>query len=276
MAPSQYKTPPQAPPLFTATKDSLVDDARKLCSSTRHLLDKLAKDVKPSEAVFENVLIPIAQDEDAAGLTSRIIGFYQAVSTDSELRDASSKAEEIMDEFNIETSMREDIYALVEAAWEKEQAAKGESKLDGEDLRLLEKERKSYIRNGLGIEKGEKRDRFKEIKKRLSQIQIEFQKNLNEENGGIWFTKKELEGVPKDVLSGFEEGTGDNEGKLRFTFKYPDLFPTLKFALDSETRQKVFIENENKVSLKICCGEFANKIVQPKRSIVQRSYRTQR
>merc|ERR1711939_383107 len=182
-----------------------------------------------------------AQDEDAVALQSRIIGFYQAVSTSAELRDASSKAEEIMDEFSIEASMREDIFVLVDKAWEK-----GESGLDGESLRLLEKERKSYIRNGLGIEKGPKRDRFKEIKKRLSQISIEFQKNLNEENGGIWFTKKELEGVPGDVLEGFEKGTGENEGKLRFTFKYPDLFPTLKFALDAETRQKVFIENENK------------------------------
>ncbi|CZR62648.1 related to metalloproteinase [Phialocephala subalpina] len=244
MAPSQYKTPPQAPPLFTATKDSLVDDAKKLCQGTRNLLDKLAKDIKPADASFENVLLPMAQDEDKTALDSRVIGFYQAVSTDSELRDASSKAEELMDELNIEASMREDIYALVEAAWQK--AEKGETKLDPESLRLLEKERKSYIRNGLGIEKGPKRDRFKEIKKRLSALSIEFQKNLNEENGGIWFTKKELEGIPADVLAGLEEGTGDNEGKLRLTFKYPDLFPTLKFAQDSKTRQKVFIENENK------------------------------
>lgn len=86
----------------------------------------------------------------------------------AELRDASSKAEEIMDEFSIEASMREDIFLLVDKAWEK--AKKGGSGLDGESLRLLEKERKSYIRNGLGIEKGPKRDRFKEIKKRLSMV----------------------------------------------------------------------------------------------------------
>jgi metallopeptidase MepB len=60
--------------------------------------------------------------------------------------------------------------------------------------------------------------------------------------------------VPDDVLQGFEKGNGDNEGKLRFTFKYPDLFPTLKFALDAETRQKVFIENENKVCFHFCVG----------------------
>lgn len=249
MAPSQYRNPPQLPPLFTATKTNLVEDAQSLCRKTRTLLDTIAKEVKVEDASFENVVLPMAHDENESALQARIIGFYQAVSTDSDLRDASSKAEEIMDEFNIEASMREDVFTLVDAAWKK--ASAGDSGLDGESLRLLEKERMSYIRNGLGIEKGPKRDRFKEIKKRLSTIQIEFQKNLNEENGGIWFTRKELDGVPEDVLETLEKGSGESEGKLRFTFKYPDLFPTLKFALDADTRQKAFVENENKCNANV-------------------------
>jgi len=120
----------------------------------------------------------------------------------------------------------------------------------------LERERKSYITNGLGIPAGPERERYKEIRKKLSNLGITFQKNLNEENGGIWFTREQLEGVPSDVVDGFEKGTGENDGKLRLTFKYPDLFPTLKFALDSEVRQKVFIENENKVSLLFMCEAF--------------------
>jgi hypothetical protein len=63
--------------------------------------------------------------------------------------------------------MREDIFQRVDAAWKVE---KERNELDEESKRLLEKERKSYVRNGLGIEKGPKRDRFKEIKKRLSQV----------------------------------------------------------------------------------------------------------
>jgi metallopeptidase MepB len=241
MAPSQYQKPPQAPPLFTASASFLVDDAKRICEHTRSLLNKIAAEVTPETATFENVVLPIALDENASGLETRIIGFYQAVSTDQELRDASSKAEEIMDAFSIEASMREDIFKLVDAAFQKK------APLDAESQRLLEKERKSYITNGLGIPAGPNRDRFKEIKMRLSQIQIEFQKNLNEENGGIWFSQKQLEGVPEDTLATLEKGTGENEGKLRLSFKYPDLFPALKFALDPETRKKVFIENENKV-----------------------------
>jgi metallopeptidase MepB len=242
MAPKQYRQPPQAPPSFTATPASLLDDARSLCGTTRSLLDKIVADITPETATFENVVRPLAEDEDKAGLQNRIIGFYQAVSGDAQLRTASSQAEEIMDEFAIEASMREDIFKLVDAAY------KRSAQLDPESQRLLEKERKSYITNGLGIPAGPQRDRFKEIKKRLSQIGIEFQKNLNEEHGGIWFTNKQLEGVPSDVLVGLESGLDNNEGKLRLTFKYPDLYPTLKFALDSEVRQKLFVENENKVS----------------------------
>jgi len=152
-----------------------------------------------------------------------------------------------MDEFGIEASMREDVYKLVEAAYQKET----EESLDPESYRLLFKERKSYITNGLGIPSGPQRDRFKDIKKRLSLIGTAFQKNLNEENGGIWFTKKQLEGVPEDVLEGLEKGTAENEGKLKLSFKYPDLFPTLKFALDADTRQQVFVQNENKCNANV-------------------------
>jgi metallopeptidase MepB len=241
MAPAQYQKPPQAPPLFTHTESQIIDEAKKLCDKYRSVLDDIVANVKPESATFENVILPAVNQEDVAGLQTSILSFYQAVSADSKLRDASSKAEEIMDEANIEASMREDVFKLVEAVWKK-----GED-LDPESKRLLEKEYKSYIRNGLGIPAGEKRDRFKEIKKRLATIATQFSKNLNEENGGIWFTAKELDGVPEDVISGMEKGTGENEGKLKMSFKYTDLFPVSKFAKDPETRRKVFMDNENKL-----------------------------
>ncbi|RKF79802.1 Saccharolysin [Golovinomyces cichoracearum] len=248
MTPRPYRSPPQPPPLFTATADSLIEDSKTICDEIKASLDKIVADVSPENANFTNTVKVMAEADDLVSLRTRIISFYQAVSTDSKLRDASSKAEGIMDEFGIEAAMREDVFKLVDAAYKASKANESNEILNPESLRLLDKERRNFIRNGLGIEKGEKRDRFKDIKKRLSQLQIEFQKNLNEENGGIWFSKDELDGVPNDLLEGFEKGTGANEGKLRVTFKYPDLFPCLKFARKSETRKKISIENENKAS----------------------------
>ncbi|KAK3905964.1 Saccharolysin [Staphylotrichum tortipilum] len=263
---AKYANPPQAPPLFTGSKESIVADSKALCDRTRSLLDKLVADIKPAEkpaaATFEAVLRPQTEDENESSLSARILGFYQYVSGDSALRDASTEAEKIMDEFSIECSMREDVFRLVDAVYNNSglsvSYSKDKDRLidaslaktagldDVESARLLEKERKSYLRNGLGLPEGSQRDRFKEIKKRLSQIQIAFQKNLNEENNGIWFTKEELDGVPQDVLDTLEKGKDENEGKIRLSFKYPDLFPTLKFAKSPETRRRVFIDNENK------------------------------
>lgn len=241
----KYKKPPQAPPTFIGTKDNIVSDTKALCEKTRSVLDDIVAKVPasdPSKATFESVLLPQIYDENQSALSSRILGFYQYVSSDEELRNASTEAESILDEFGIEMGMREDVFKVVDAVFQK----KDSLNLDPESLRLLEKERKSYIKNGLNIPEGPQRDRFKEIKKRLSQIQIAFQKNLNEENGGLYFTKEELDGVPADLVDTWEKGTGENEGKLRVSFKYPDLFPTMKFAKNSETRRKVFIANENK------------------------------
>lgn len=245
MAPDKYKNPPQAPPTFTGTNESIVSDAKTICDTTRSLLDKLVAEVPADKATFASLLAPVVEDENQSQLSTRILGFYQYVSADADLRNASTEAEKLMDDFSIECNMREDVFKLVDAAFQAQKSK--EPDLDAESLRLLEKERKGYIRYGLGIPKGPQRDRFKEIKKRLSQISIQFQKNLNEENGGLWFTKEELDGVPSDVIGGLEKGTGENEGKIKLSFKYPDLFPTLKFAKNPETRKKVFIANENKV-----------------------------
>ena len=237
-----FVKPPQAPPLFKGTAQSIKADTEKLITQSRKLQDSLAASIKPEDATFSNVLLELARDENTMSQSSHILGFYQAVSADKSLRDASTEADKMLDEFGIEAAMREDIYKLVDGAFQKKE------KLELEEQRFLEKVRKEYIQNGLNIPAGPDRDRFRDIKMRLSQLSIEFQKTLNEENGGIWFTREELDGVPEDVVEDLEKGKegSEDEGKLRLTFKYPHLFPTLKYATNPETRKRVAVANENK------------------------------
>ena len=240
MSGSKYRHPPQPPPVFTATPKSIIDDTKTLILKSRSMQDAIVKHIQPNSARFGNTVEMMAQDENDASLESHILGFYNAISTDKALRDASTEAEKLMDDFAIESAMREDVFKLVDAAVKKNET------LEPEAQRLLEKEHKSYVQNGLNIPAGPKRDRFKQIKKRLSDISITFQKCLNEENGGIWFTRKELDGVPKDLVDNLQEGEGENAGKVRVSYKYPDLFPVLKYAKDASVRQKLFVGNENK------------------------------
>lgn len=179
----------------------------------------------------------MARKDDQDALETRIIAFYQAVSTDQNLRNASSEAEKLLNNFRIESAMREDIFKLFDAALNRKEH------LNPESQRLLESAHRDYIHGGIEIPAGPKRDRFKEIQKRLSELTIAFRKTLSEENGGIWFTREELDGVPTDVIDHLQKG---GDGKVRLTFKYPDLFPTLKYAKSEATRKILWIENENK------------------------------
>ncbi|GAB7362923.1 hypothetical protein MBLNU230_g3223t1 [Neophaeotheca triangularis] len=258
MAGAKMKKPPQAPPLFTHTPQSVLSETDKLLKQSKSLQDGIVSNNTPDSATFDSVLLPMARDDNKMALETHIIGFYSAVSTDAKLRDASTEAEKKMDDFAIESSMRDDIFQLVDSVFKKQ---KDDPKLDAESKRLLEKDHKGYVRMGLGLPAGPQRDRFKEIKKRLSDISITFQKNLNEENGGLWFTHKELEGVPSDVTDGLKKGEAgtESEGKLWLTFKYPDLFPTQKYCKVPETRHKLFVANENKCSENI--GLFKEAIV---------------
>jgi len=240
MLPDTLRKPPQAPPVFTGTPTSIVNDIKCLIERARNVQNQVAETVQLDAATFANVLLPLAHVENAIALETRILGFYKEVSTDSKLRDASSEAQKLIDDFVVETAMHEDLYKLVDGLLNKNED------LDQESRHLLEKKHKDYIRNGLNLPAGPKRDRFKEIKRRLVQLIIEFRKNLIEENGGVWFLPQELEGVPEDVFSGLERGKGENEGKLRLPFKFPHLFPTLRYAKSGQTRQRFFIAHENK------------------------------
>ncbi|KAI5289405.1 hypothetical protein KEM55_008824, partial [Ascosphaera atra] len=224
-------------------------DAKNLIARSGAMYDGIVARVDPAvpgAATFESVMGPQLADEGQFALEARILCFYQSVSTDPALRNVSSQVEQLLDEFSIEMGMRQDLFERVKAVVADKEAV---AKLDGEDQRVLQKEYREFLRNGLGLQ-GEERERFKEIKRRLSAIQNAFQKNLTEENGGLWFTREEMDGVPDDVIDGLKVGTkedGENEGKLFVTFKYPDLFPTLKYATNSETRRKLMVENERKM-----------------------------
>lgn len=245
MAKPTFRVPPQLPPAFTATPSSITEETKKSIEVSRGLQDKIVADVARDQATFEKVLLPIAQRESEASLDCYVLGFYQHVSPGKELRDASTEAQQLLDDFDVEAGMREDVYKLVDAALGKKE------ELDPESQRLLEKAHKRYRSYGLEIPVGPKRDRFKEIQKRLTELATTFQKNLNEETGGIWFDRKQLDGVPQDVLNGLKKGEGENAGKLRLTFKYPDLIPTMRFAHNAETRKTLYIGNENRANVNI-------------------------
>ncbi|KAJ5728922.1 Metallopeptidase MepB, partial [Penicillium malachiteum] len=245
MSSNKLQVPPQAPPRFSDTQSSILSKAMDLIERSRKAKDELVAHVPLEDATFANVLLPLANDENLLAIEFEILKFYQSVSTDPELRDASREAEKLFNEFVLETETREDLYNLVKWVFDKSNI----EELDPESRRLLEKKYKDYERNGLGLPESQ-RLRFKEIKKHLNQLRIDYQKNLNSQHGGIWLTLQELDGVSADFISSLQKRkTDDNHlGKVWLSFKSSDIFMALRYAKNEETRKKIFIADENKCS----------------------------
>ena len=121
------------------------------------------------------------------------------VALDKDLRDASSDAEKQLDEFSVEMSMRKDIFDNL-VAFSLTDEAKA---LDAELARFVEKSVGDGKRNGLHLPE-DKRLEIKNIKKRISELGVNFNKNLNEDTTFLTFEESELSGVPEDLVKSFD------------------------------------------------------------------------
>ncbi|KAI7895672.1 uncharacterized protein EV154DRAFT_494568 [Mucor mucedo] len=188
--------------------------------------------LKPEEQTYENIVVRLARMENELAGKAQLVSSLSQISPDADIREASVAAETKYDQFSIEQSMRHDLFTVIQSYISKTDL----DTLDAEDARLLRKLERSFIRNGLHLSE-EKRDEFKELRKRLSEVCIEFNKNWSRESSTVKFTKEELEGLDDDFLDGLKKEEEDGVTKYILTMKYPDVRPVLKLCKNENTRK---------------------------------------
>ncbi|KAI4743271.1 metallopeptidase MepB [Aureobasidium sp. EXF-12298] len=239
MSRSKTRTPPQKPPVFTTDASTIIPEVERLIKQSRKVQETILATINPETAVFSNVILPLARNQDSVSRQLPILSFYEAVSPDESLQDASTEAKKLYADFEIETNTHEGMFELVDAV------VKKNKDLEAEDKRLLERYQRNFLRNGLGVTT-EKRERFKEIQKQLHQLASDFEKNLRDGNKGVWFELEELAGLPSDLASSLTRGTGEHDGKVLLPFGFPHVSTVLKYATNSETRRVYYTAYDNR------------------------------
>ncbi|CAI5757903.1 unnamed protein product [Candida verbasci] len=227
----------QSYPSWKTTPEEVVEISRKLADSETKLFDQIANITEPT---LNNVLKPFAIKANNDGFPEGQATFYQHVSTNKELRDASTQGEEIIEKNSIEQWSREDVYKIFDKLYKSIDV----DSIDGESKRYLDKIITAFKRNGLALDK-EPREKVKKLQVELNNLQVQFSKNLNEDKGYVAFTIEELDGVPQDVIDSYEKL---DDGKLKVIFNYPDIIPLFKHANNSNTRKVANLAYSNRVS----------------------------
>lgn len=89
----------------------------------------------------------------------------------------------------------------------------------------------------------ERRDRFKAISERLTELAQEFSKNIRESKTVLHFTHDECAGLPQTYLARVPR---DGQGNVVVGFDYPDYVPFMANAVSEEARKRYYIANTNR------------------------------
>jgi metallopeptidase MepB len=244
----QKKALPQAPILFKDTPESLANEAKCLTDKFQAMVNAIVAGINKDHATFENIIKPFAEVENEYLLQSRRIKFYASIHHDKEVRSASIAASKQLAGNQIDFYMRDDFYQLVDEVFKGTQSGKTRAK---EDEHYLHKLRQEFLRGGVALPPSLKRERLKQVQKKIDELTAEGRKNLNGNTSGLWLERHELRGMPKSFLGRLPTKNEDIDGDPQSTastrvwvrMKDPDTIPIWKNEINSKTRRKVYEAN---------------------------------
>ncbi|XP_019937089.1 neurolysin, mitochondrial isoform X1 [Paralichthys olivaceus] len=211
-----------SPEEIRTTADNLINRVKKVFDDIGSL--------STEHVTVENTLKALADAKLDYASSRHVLDFPQYVCPSKEVRSASTEADKLLSEFDVEISMREDVFKRITTLQRKFQ-----DDVSPEEKRFIDRLVTLGKRRGLHLSK-DIQEEIKRTSKLISELSIEFNQNLNEDNTFLLFSERELGGLADSYLNGLEKTA---TGKYKVTLEYPHYFPLMKRCHNPETRRKM-------------------------------------
>jgi thimet oligopeptidase len=150
------------------------------------------------------------------------------VHPDAAIREQAEQAQVAASTFQTDLSLDREVYDLMVV----DDAEARVSGLDDDAERVRNLALRDFRRAGVDRDP-EVRERVRAIKERLTELGLEFQRNLRDDATTVRLRPDQLDGLPQDWIEAHPPG---DDGLAEVTMDYPDILPLLTFATDRDAR----------------------------------------
>jgi Zn-dependent oligopeptidase len=189
---------------------------------------------------FENTIETLSYSGDTLDRISSIFFNLNSAETSDEMQKIAQDVSPLLSEFGNDVRLNAALFAKVKAVYDQRESLN----LNPEQTTLLDKQYKSFSRNGANLPE-DKKNQLREIDKELSKLSLQFGENVLAETNAF-----EMHLTDYNHLAGLPEGTIEAARSLAkaqekdgwiFTLDHPSYIPFVTYADNRELRKKMAI-----------------------------------
>lgn len=195
--------------------------------------------IKNSKPSFANTIEKLERAGELLSKVSSVFFNLNSSETSDEMQKLAQEVSPLLTAYSSEIALDEDLFKAVKAVFENEDR----TKLNEEQIYLLNKTYKGFVRSGANLNEEDK-NKLKEISTKLAKLTLTFSENVMKDSQEF-----ELLITDENELAGLPEGTKEaakmtakNKGKENgwlITLDYPSYIPFMKYADNRELRKQL-------------------------------------
>jgi len=194
----------------------------------------------PEPPTFDNTIAALDRSGELLGEVSRVFFALTGSNTNDEIQEIQKEIAPRLAAHRDEIQLNPELFARIKVVYDERENAG----LNREQLFLLENLYQRYVRNGAVLDDDEQA-RLKEINQRLSQLRVDFGKNLLAETNAFKLVvtdEADLAGLPEGVIETAVATAAreELENAWVFTTHKPSMLPFLTYAENRDLREQLF------------------------------------
>ena len=192
------------------------------------------------KATFTNVCEALDSAGSLVGTVAGVFFNLHSAESNDDIQNIAKEFSPLITEYSNDLQLDADLFARVKEVYDQSESLN----LNNEEMMLLEKQYKGFVRNGALLNDGDK-DKLRKIDQEMSQLGLTFGDNVLSETNDFLLVldnESDLDGLPESAIEAAADlaTAKEHEGKWAVSLDYPSYIPFMTYANKRELREKVY------------------------------------